>query len=74
MARRAVRCRGPRTGVPGRGIGSHRRAYYEVVDPKKRDMDERVNLEMDPEDALRGLLNTDPDAPPEDDAEPESGD
>lgn len=38
------------------------------VDPK-RDMDERVNLEMDPEDALRAMMGSDNDAALEDEPE-----
>lgn len=40
------------------------------MDDPKRDLDERVNLEMDPEDALRALLGVEPD---KDDEEPETG-
>ncbi len=33
-------------------------------EPPKPDMDERVSIPLDPEDAMRALLRVDPDAPP----------
>lgn len=32
-------------------------------DDKKRDLDEPIKIDLDPEDALRGLLAVDPDVP-----------
>ena len=43
--------------------------------PKPRDMDERVSIQLDPEEALRGLLRVDPDAPvPHDEPLKDQGD
>ncbi len=43
--------------------------------PAKQDMDERISIPLDPEEALRGLLEVDPDAPvPQDEPLKNQGD